>query len=553
MSTEKSFPIVHEFFEQNPNVTFELVTILDMNYKKEPYYCMVVFRNIKTQFTKHVLISPELLRRKYKAGYLYKNGQRVFDSNHIFKKKINITVNSQTLALKNSVVFGNNYIYNKLYDFYNKYFLRQYSYKFDMGDYILVVPAYAVLFRFYFLSSSMKNAIMKNDLGELHYKTFPIEDDTAKIHIKSKANKKDLPYLCRFLYNNSILDKIGRFHMLSNSSTREFSAIESQFPLHDEFTIAVNCKILPETMIDDKPVYYCLNIYNDDSPLGFSKLLYKQYTVGQNPAEVNPCEVKVPKNGRKFKKRKPLDLSGIIKTTTPSNANSLEHLYDFVERDYNTLNLVVKGENVFIGGSKAPRKEDELTKQTNGLSFNPAKKDGDDNTSPVSAGEVVEGKNTPIFTLKDFLIFYEALIEEIGVEEIVAPKLYHIEEIKNPKQNSLSTKCINIITKASRRYLFSVLEYDEKLVYIVEIEHDTSWSPSTWLFVSKDEVMGEADVFADILKEYITKTLTYEQLKIHCDEQYSLAFITHNHKKGEVDDIGIDSWCENLLGKIVLV
>jgi len=552
MSDGKSTPLVHEFFEKNPETIFELVTILDINIKQEPYYFQVVFRNTKNHRFENVLIAPELLRRKYKVGYLYRNGHKVFSENNVLKNKIEITVTTNTILQKNIRLFGKDYVYNGLVSYFNNYFLRQYSFKFDMGEYVLIVPAYAVLLRFYFLSSSMKNAIMKNNLEELYYHKYQIVDDTARIHIKSKANKKDLPYLCRFLYSHSILEKISRYHYLSNDSEEKLIPIESHFPVEGEFTIAINYKILNYT-IDGKPVYYCFNIYNDNTPLGFSKLLYKQYTAKQDPKDIPASNFVVPKNGKRFTKRKPLNKDGVVRTGTPSSDNLFELLFTRVEKDYNTLNLIVEGENIYKEGGDSSRLAEELTNKKGSHSFEPPNKSSDEDLSPTGISEVAEDTEDKIFLLKDFLVFYEALLDEIGVEEIVVPELYHMEEIKNQKKNSINSKCVNMETKASRRYLFAVLEYDDKSVHIVEIEHDKSWGPSTWIFVSKSGNVYEEEVFATILKKYMTEILSYEQLKKYCEEQYGLSFITHNHKKGEVDEVGIDSWCENLLGKIVLI
>jgi molybdopterin-guanine dinucleotide biosynthesis protein len=44
------------------------------------------------------------------------------------------------------------------------------------------------------------------------------------------------------------------------------------------------------------------------------------------------------------------------------------------------------------------------------------------------------------------------------------------------------------------------------------------------------------------LKKYITESLTYDNLREYYKNEYQLNFINHNHEKGEVDEVGIDSW-----------
>lgn len=566
MQNEKEFTHIHEFFEKNPNKIYKLVTILDVNIKDNAYYFMAVFKDINKKNFDHILIPPELLRNKYKIGYYYKNGNKFSIPNEISRKNIEIDieiqievkneeknekVNNSTL-IQNSSLFGKEFIFDNLDKYYKGFFLKQWSFKIDMQDYILIIPSYAVLLRYYLLSTSMKNAVMRNNLTSLYHGIYPITSDTANIHIKRNANKKDLPFLCRFLYNPDIPQKIRELHLQSIKTSLKFIQIKSYFPVSGKSNILVNCKLL-DIQIDEKPVIYVLNILNDDSELGFSKLIYKQYSMGDNPANHQYKEIPVPKK-RIIRRKKSNNQDNVIRIGTPSNENSIEFLYEKVEKDFNTLNLEVINETIYIPSSNT-RIEYDFTNNKCSNSFETATSSGDKNLSQVSYSEKDEENTiTPIFSLKDFLDFYEILLQELGVEEIEAPDLFHIEQIKNSKQSSINSKCINILTKSERRFMFAILEYNSKVIYIIEFERDTSWKPSTWLFISEDieeeNDYYDIETFKSIIHEYISNQLTYDKLKDYCNSEYQLKMITHNHKNNVIDDDSIEDWCENLLNKI---
>lgn len=126
----------------------------------------------------------------------------------------------------------------------NKYLLRQYVHVEEQDDYTLIIPCYTIANRFYFLSSSMKQAIMSGTLGELYYEgSFHSENNTTnetvvKLHIKKKAGKKDLPFLCRFIGNSFARARLEYIaNQKSLSGAFEYQPIKAQFPIRDAFDI----------------------------------------------------------------------------------------------------------------------------------------------------------------------------------------------------------------------------------------------------------------------------------------------------------------------------
>jgi len=196
------------------------------------------------------------------------------------------------------------------------------------------------------------------------------------------------------------------------------------------------------------------------------------------------------------------------------------------------------------------QQDTEYTDTKGSNSFELSQSAGDDELSHTAYVETNGDENREIFKLEDFSDFYDSLMQMNGVQEIEEPSLYEVPIVKNHKRNTISSKSINSFTGKARRYLFAIFAYDNKCVYIVELEHD-KWGPSTWLFVSNNlDNEFTHDDMENILYKYIDDSLGYDKLAEHALNSLYLEFLHHNHKKGDIDDTAIDSWCDNLLEKV---
>lgn len=537
---------IHEFFEKHPNTTYEFLTVLDMDVKEPPYYVIAIFRKEHSYWIEEVLMPPELLRKKYKVGHLYKNDRRVTKRGSIKKDYIDIETSMSDQLFTMSTLFSGEQVLDGLSEYYNKFFQKQWAYKIEMENYVLVIPCYAIASRFYFMSSSMKNAVMTGNMNELYYRVFPIKDDEVKIHIKKKAGKKDLPFICRFLTDKLAWERLTYFFKQTKKSNPSHTSLESYFPSNEVFHISTSYKVL-EHKIDSKPVHYVLSINNDDSSLGFSKLEYKQFSSIEKPSDMEPTSFPVPTRNR-FKKRRPFNRDKIIRQGTPSSDNLNEIMFEENEKDLNTIGLEINGKNIYMPSPPSP--DIDNTDEQGSNSFEPSKADGDDKLSQMGYTETDNEENKEIFKLEDFQEFYNSLMDMNGVQEIEEPSLHIVPKVKNQTRNSISSKSINSLTGKARKYLFAIFAYDNKCVHIVELEHDT-WGPSTWLFISNDlDTEYTHEDMENILYKYIDDSLDYKKLKEYALNNFNLAFSHHNHKKGDADDVAIDSWCDNLLEKV---
>ena len=559
MSTNNS--TILEFFSKFPNQPFEFVIVSDINIKEHPNYYKAIFRNIKTGEFRSVPIAPEMMRYKYKVGHIYTDGEHVGQNKTLLKSEFSVNKNGSINLVRLSSVISDEEAKNIIdYKDVSKYLLRQYAHVEEQDDCTLILPCYTIANRFYFLSSSMKHAVMSGTLGELYYEgSFSSSEKNAnggtvvKLHIKKKAGKKDLPFLCRFIGNTFAK---ARLRYISNQKSLnekfEYQPIKAQLPIKESFDIYASYIYLGD---DEraKPKYLVLNIHSDNSALGFEELHYKQFSAKADPKNIPPETYHIPKKPKnKFKRKKP-KRDNKIYTGTPSS--------EYITYTINTHEDEYYKQNVSMHGSTIHLEDDsELTienipKQV-GNSFETPAADGDEELGEVKTSNDPKETDTEkkIFNLENFYQFYEALLTFAFVEgsELVGP--LKINKIQNKiRQSTKSRSILHGEESRHRRFLFGELTYDQKAVYIAEIEQDKSWGPSTWIFfTSENAVQYTEQDMQEIIEHYIEEDLSYTDLAAHVAENYALSFERKEHKKGDVDDESIERWCESVLKKVIL-
>lgn len=194
-----------QFFDDHPNEPFEFVTVTDINLVEHPNNYKAIFRNIETSKHHPVEMPSEMMRYKYKPGYIYTDKKRVGQNENLYKDVFTVNTNNKIELKRISSIVSEDEVKNIIdYKDINKYFLRQFAHIEEQDDCNLIIPCYTIANKFYFMSSSMKHAIMSGSLNDLYYKDYERIGDNgeriAQIHIKKKANKKDLPFLYRFVH-----------------------------------------------------------------------------------------------------------------------------------------------------------------------------------------------------------------------------------------------------------------------------------------------------------------------------------------------------------------
>lgn len=549
-----------EFFSRFPNQPFEFVIVTDINIKEYPNYYKAIFRNIKTNKYFSQLIVPEMMRYKYKVGHIYTNGEHVGQNKTLLKSEFTVNQTDDIKLVRMSSVISEEEAKSIInYADVSKYLLRQFVHVEKQEECTLIIPCYTITNRFYFLSSSMKHAIMSGTLGELYYEgSFHHEKNTkgetlVQIHVKKKAGKKDLPFLCRFVGNSFAR---ARLEYISNQKSLnenfEYQPIKAQFPIRESFDIYASYIYLGDDEIG-KPKYLVLNIHSDNAALGFEELYYKQFSEGTDPKNLGPIEYKIPKRPKKKFKRKKPQRSNKIYTGTPSSAY-LTYIIRTNEDEYYKKNVSMYGKTIYTE-NESEIKIENIPKQV-GNSFETPSAGGDENLGGTKtsndANESVSHVNEA-FNLENFYQFYEALLTFAYVEgsELVGP--LDIKKIQNKKRKSSKSKSIlDGDENKPRRFLFGELSYDQKAVYIVEIEQDNSWGPSSWIFFTNEDTRQYTeDDMQEIIEYHIKDDISYKDLTKYVLERYSLSFEQKEHKKGDIDDDSIERWCESVLKKLL--
>ena len=557
MSTNNSK--ILEFFTKFPNQPFEFVIVTDINIKEHPNYYKAIFRHIRTNRFHSQLVSPEMMRYKYKVGHIYTDGEHVGQNTTLLKSEFRVNEKNDLNLVRLSTVLSEDEAKNIIdYKDVSKYLLRQYAHVEEQEDCTLIVPCYTIANRFYFLSSSMKHAIMSETLGELYYEgSFHPDKNTkgetiVKLHIKKKAGKKDLPFLCRFIGNSFAR---ARLEYISNQKSLnenfEYQPIKAQFPIREAFDIYASYIYLGD---DERgmPKYLVLNIHSDNSALGFEELYYKQFSAKADPTTIDPEQYNIPKPPKKKFKRKKPKRNNKIYTGTPSS-DYLTYIIRTNDDEHYKNTVSMYGSTIHAENESEP--DIENIPKTVGGSFETPSADGDKNLGEVQTSNDSEENNTEkkIFNLENFYQFYEALLTFAFVEgsELIGP--LDINKVRNKKRKSTKSKSIlDGKEDNQRRFLFAEFAYNQKTVYIVEIEQDSSWGPSTWIFFTSEDTRTYAeDDMKDIIEYYIEDDLTYNELAEYVSDNYSLTFAQKEHKKGDVDDDSIERWGESVLKKFV--
>lgn len=139
---EKNNKPILEFFNNNPNTSYEIIFVLDIDYSEYPYYYKILIKDIKTNFYTTVLIPPELLRYRYKIGNIYK-GNKIIGKNNIIKSStftIDTTNELQIQTLKD--VISESDLHLVSYDYFKNFYLKQCCYLFEFDDFELIIPTY---------------------------------------------------------------------------------------------------------------------------------------------------------------------------------------------------------------------------------------------------------------------------------------------------------------------------------------------------------------------------------------------------------------------------
>jgi len=543
-----------ELFQQNPEKSFRLIAILNIDLKY-PNNFKVLFKDIETGKLHEEKIIPELFRRKFKIGNIYQNNKVIKLGNYLQGKfLVDIKSNDKYQKFEDAIT---QYPYTIKNEYFLKSFNKQLCYTYEVDDVILIIPTTIIAIRYYFLSSSFKKAYNDGILDSLYHEftnKYFSEEDRYQIDIKN-ANKKDIPFICRFLNDNYSRDGFTyffrnkasvykRFNIeIKNSQfTTLFSTLLCRFPVIGAFNI--HCRYIPLiNTLDDKKMYLVTDIYNDESPLGFSSLHVRKYKSGLPQGDIDNIPY-TPKKYRGRKKGNPKD--NTITSNNPHGNVIPNTLLEEVQKDLNTENLKITNENLFTGSGKAVEINSE---EVNSIpSFNECNTTSHNNEyiQQILCIEIEKVDNP--FLLSHFMILFEELRQDVSVLESSISTVKLIPKISNKVKIGFNDKSfLNKDENIPRPYLYGYIEYNDKFVYFIEIQEDASWQQSTWFFCSDSYIeFNEYDAL-DIIQKYLVNNWIYKDLYEYCYENKNISMFTKQHTKFVYDENNINRWVGDIL------
>ncbi len=534
-----------EFFNDNPNTSYEIIFILDIDYSGYPYYYKVLVKDIKTNFYTTILIPPELLRYRYKIGNVYK-GNKTIGKNTLIKSATFTIDTSNELQIKTlKDVISESDLNLVTYDYLKHFYLKQYCYSFDFDKFELIIPTYTIANRFYFLSSSMKKAIFVNSLSSLcEDKKFYKNGNTVFISVRPTAAKRDYSFICRFLENKDAKDNLNYFINQKSIQDKDkpFGQIKANFPTKEKFEIDTSYIILNN---HPKPKVLVLDIFNDSSSFNFTKIHVDKFTSKSGKSSIS---IDIPVNKKKFKKKKSNKIEKTIKTGVPSSSYTINLDGDKAYKDRNTENIQIEIEDIYkiTEAEMATEFTDDIVNPT----FENSQSSGSNELVQSVYSFYGEGGNNGIniFNINDFYILFNLLSQEIGVEAISISDLITITPKENSKKN-ISTRYY-LSSKKNRNYLYGDFLYNNRYIFIIEIELDKSWQGiSTWFFIYENEENFQLTetIVQDIISYYIGECKSYNDLRKYVCMEYDLVMYKKAHVKKIEEEHLLYHWVDDVL------
>ena len=534
-----------EFFNDNPNTSYEVIFVLDIDYSGYPYYYKVLVKDIKTNFYTTILIPPELLRYRYKIGNVYK-GNKTIGKNTLIKSATFTIDTSNELQIKTlKEVISESDLNLVTYDYLKHFYLKQNCYSFEFDEFQLIVPSYTIANRFYFLSSSMKKAMFVNSLSSLcEDKKFYKEGNTVFISVLPTAAKRDYPFICRFLEDDDAKKSLKYFINLKSNQdkTKPFNQIKANFPTKEEFEIDTSYIVLNNS---PKPKILVLDIFNDSSSFNFTKIHVDKTTSKHGKSSI---EIDIPVNKKKFKKKKSNKIEKTIKTGVPSSSYTINLDGDIAQKDRNTQNIEIEIKDIYkiSEGEMAIEFTDDLVYPT----FENAQSSGSDELVQSIYTFYGEGSDngTNIFNINDFYMLFNLLSQELGVEALTVSDLINIIPKENSKKN-ISTRYY-LSSKEIRNFIYGDFLYNNRYIFIIEIELDKSWQGiSTWFFIyeNEEDFQLTETILQDIISYYIGECKSYDDLKEYVCIEYDLVMYKKAHVKKLEEEYLLYHWVDDVL------
>jgi hypothetical protein len=551
--------------EQGQYSKYKFCAILGLKYNHQNPFShnfLVYFQNIKTGYPETIEVSPELLRYKFKLGYVYQKAKEVsklrneeidylrIDTQKLKQKPLFTVLKKETV--QNEIINIQEQFKTKFKNFAFQYGGNNCYEHFENGN-RYIIPSSVINLYYYIRSSSMKDALFRGNIESLYNdKESDLNNkEDAKLVLKPKSAKLDGAFTYRFITDKTANKSFSDLFRYISSYKSKLDAkkeivnlipIKSLFPTKEVFTI----KVRYEKLETENNTYLVHQILNDDSTLDFEKLTVLK-TIRKEQL-ISPSIDSFPIKGRKPKEIKP-----IVKTNTPyANYGT-----SIIKATENGQNMSLKDKELIYGNiedtshTKVPFETDIEVISGANVSFS-TDNNGGDKTSKSHKLEQKEDKENA-HKPPNFEIFKQSIeiLENSGYvsDFIFLEEYFEVPEGLN--KNGTRTQFCSIDGKL-KRYIFCFLSYNDINIVLVEVESENS-DFATWVLSSRNDI-SDGQIY-EVLEHRFKLHEKIRDIENSFNDISSLKFKTHRH--AQINDKNIEEheeilqrWVIRLLNQV---
>ncbi len=563
----KSKRIVPDFMLDNPDDSFIFLMPLSLKPDQEEdianSYFNVAVKNLTTKEYFEAQMAPEVFFTHYKLQTAYKNGKLDRQRNKkspVYDQDIHLdtVLNGQEYDVSLESVLPQQ-LMGQLLDWTYQNFMDEVK---RIRCYLtgerkrIIIPHYAIATYYYYRSTTLREATLKCDLGDLYY-GYSCDPSDASIIVPKYVPEDDAPFLHRFLCQDSAakaFDDIGAYiknymKVVKDKNPKAIinkMPIKAKFPAKDQFTISCRMSHLYDKK-EKQHYFYIHQITDDDSPIGFSKFttFFQGKKIVTDTNDIDNLPVVPVKNPSDTSERlKPEHASrqyrqNSITTTRKKKCSSLSGIEMSTDRitDEEVLEKLKIIEETLAN--------EEVDQSLTDASGNGEKKTRKTRVSSKGKGLIQQGMTELTNNFDEFRQYLEYMHTQ---KEIVNLQEYGPEKmatVMDGKDGSPNPKCM--LRGSERQYVAATFQYKNSYAGLLELEN--SGSTSTWV-VSSKEAFG-VEIFDRFLEHYVEDNMAVNDMKKMYGKESVVRFGTKNHERtSKLQTTHIIRWVAGVLGKV---
>lgn len=555
--------IIPEFMAKNPKDIFEILLPIRLMLNSDDYAnnkFKVIIKNHEKNYTFSYNLSPELLFTHFPVRKYFLNGCKATKIINSEIQRFNFNINTYMInkdntfkleeLIEESEIF---YLFDKLLNPYLKYAKQIYCYYICFDNFNAIIPHYAVAIYYYFRFTSLREAVFRDQLDNLHQGAY-IENNKATIILKQKKSDEDAAHIHRFVcqeYSKKCFEDISAYiqsylNYMKNKTVKNMP-IKAKFPIMDEFRIESRASLINDK--HGKLTYFIHEITNDYSSLGFTKLL------------------KIIQKDNIIKSMKDFSSLPTVKSMMPHDTTEI--LKEAPATRAYFYNKIYKDKNFSCGslcGIEVKEKEETIDSiikilQIKEYALNITSIDQSTTESQIEGvntiRKVVLGTKLKEYIMKKidderiknfeaFNKYIDFLKAECNIEGLVKNNVQKLPQIVDQKTGKVKPKCK--LNQREKEYITATFKYNNLHIGLLDIENGENSSASTWVIISNNPVTQ--NTFDFFINLYFIDDMTIENIK-NIYKNTPLKFVTKNHEHTkDLSKRDLIRWASGLLSKV---